>query len=54
MEVFCPEGRLCSTTAKKLSRSNSARSAAGLHFIAVRATDEDGNIGVEKVSVRVK
>jgi hypothetical protein len=28
--------------------------AAGLHFIAVRATDEDGNIGVEKVSVRGK
>ena len=28
--------------------------AAGMHFIAVRATDEDGNIGVEKVSVRVK
>ncbi len=27
---------------------------AGLHFIAVRATDEDGNIGVEKVSVRGK
>ena len=26
----------------------------GLHFIAVRATDEDGNIGVEKVSVRAK
>jgi len=28
--------------------------AVGLHFIAVRATDEDGNIGVEKVSVRGK
>ncbi len=28
--------------------------ATGLHFIAVRATDEDGNIGVEKVSVRGK
>jgi hypothetical protein len=28
--------------------------AAGLHFIAVRATDEDGNIGVEKISVRGK
>jgi len=28
--------------------------AAGLHFIAVRASDEDGNIGVEKVSVRGK
>jgi hypothetical protein len=27
---------------------------AGLHFIAVRATDGDGNIGVEKVSVRGK
>jgi hypothetical protein len=26
----------------------------GLHFIAVRATDEDGNIGVGKVSVRGK
>jgi hypothetical protein len=26
----------------------------GLHFIAVRATDEDGNIGVEKLSVRGK
>jgi len=26
--------------------------AAGPHFIAVRATDDDGNIGVEKVSVR--
>jgi hypothetical protein len=28
--------------------------AAGLHFIAVRATDEDGNMGVEKVSIRGK
>ena len=27
---------------------------ADLHFIAVRATDEDGNIGVEKASVRGK
>ncbi len=27
---------------------------AGPHFIAVRATDEDGNIGVEKMSVRGK
>ncbi len=26
--------------------------AAGAHFIAVRATDEEGNIGVEKTSVR--
>ncbi len=27
---------------------------SGLHFVAVRATDEEGNIGVEKVSARVK
>jgi hypothetical protein len=26
--------------------------AAGQHSIAVRATDEEGNIGVEKISVR--
>ncbi len=28
--------------------------ASGPHSIAVRATDEEGNVGVEKVSVRVK
>ncbi len=28
--------------------------ASGPHFIAVRATDEEGNVGVEKVSVRGK
>jgi hypothetical protein len=28
--------------------------ASGPHFIGVRATDEEGNVGVEKVSVRVK
>jgi outer membrane protein assembly factor BamB len=28
--------------------------AAGPHFIAVRATDEEGNVGAEKASVRVK
>lgn len=28
--------------------------ASGPHAIAVRATDEEGNVGVEKVSVRVK
>jgi hypothetical protein len=26
--------------------------AAGPHFIAIRATDDEGNIGVEKVSIR--
>ena len=28
--------------------------SAGPHSIAVRATDEEGNVGVEKTSVRVK
>lgn len=28
--------------------------ASGAHYIAVRATDEEGNVGVEKISVRVK
>jgi len=28
--------------------------ASGPHSIAVRATDEEGNVGVEKVSVRIK